>query len=156
MPFAVTRTPCGADPRSPCTGTNYRLGTGCSPWRIFAQTSGALPPFDFLNSGRLLQQVNSTYIQAVFEDASPPPLIVLVRLVSILRPVGPPDDYIVRFIFNVAATMPLQENGFTELLAPDPVTDWPAIQTGPVSGPPLIPNPMTFKIVAWNRDLPTY
>jgi hypothetical protein len=156
MPFAVTRTPCGEDPRGPCVGTNYRQGNGCAPWRLWIQSNGALPPFDFLITGLLLQQNSSDETGVFFDAISIPPLMNVVRYLAITHALGAPPVIHIQLGLVLRPAVGFDHQGFIDILGPDPVIDWPSVNVAPTAGPDLVPNIVTTKIVAWNRTLPTY
>ncbi len=142
MPLTVTAWPSGPDPRgSHFSLIGYKFGQ-VPPDRYFAQTTGALAPYEELNDGILLVVVAYTINFVSYQSAD---TVYFVDKVGFLdEQTGPPAFSVVWELTIDDLSGALQKGQLLELF-PAAIANR-SITTAPLPGEDnLIPNPVTFQ-----------
>lgn len=156
MPYAVSQWPYSPDPRPNAFGiTGFDFGQ-VPPWRWLMQTTGALAPYDPLNTGMVWENAFHTVDSLQYEPVVP--LIgvddQVLEFYGQQEPSGGGAGTTMFMQIRFELTGPLQQSGSRLLLYPK------ALQVnGPFNmlnqGLPsvLMPNPLTITPVRYDFEL---
>lgn len=153
MAFGVTKWPLPCDPRGACFCLLGYAAGAVPPWKFFLKTTGALPPFQQMNTGLIVtfeleDPTECFYIGTI----GPPALFVDLRTEHLSDPpYDPAPAATLRWKLELIATVSGDRQiGQEEARLPAPIGQPPAISTLPVAGPNLLPNPVSIEPRAWD------
>ena len=153
MPFGVRKWPDSCDPRGPCFCLEPYAPGAVPPFAYRIQTTGALPPLDWLNAGDIVTFTVRVGLACQFPNGEPIPGVLNANLDT--SPIFdwlnlPPPLHTLEWILRVAEGTGNLHQGQSSARFPDAVGMPPAISMSATVGPELIPNPVTITPVKWD------
>lgn len=153
MPFAVSKWPASADPRSAMFNFQGWEGGSTPPYHWLLKTTEALPPFDPLNDGLLIPWSSGDVGIVSWSLLSGPgqPITVLLSSDGYLIELSPiaPDTH--AFTIFISAGAPGTATGHLHQVRPTPIkVQGPLIMAGDAAFDANVPNDLTLVPAKWD------
>ena len=157
MSFAVSQWPYSPDPRLPDFAIiGFDFGQ-VPPWRWLMTTTGALAPFEILNTGNVWEPFSFGVDRVRYEPVIPMPGVgnANISFFGTQDPTGGGAGITQTMAIEFGFTFPNHELGFIQLLYPKAIqANGPFNMMNESSPSTNIPNPVTITPVRFDFALP--